>query len=212
MAAQWRSELRVGSWWWSPIVVWLFLSLLPVSSGALEWQVYFSPEGGATQAIVTAIERAQKSIYIQAYSFTSAPIAKALLGAQKRGVKVEAVLDKSNRTAKYSVADFLDHAGIPTFIDAAHTINHNKVMIIDEELVITGSFNFTKAAEYNNAENLLLLRDPTLAAKYLENYRQHRAHSEPYQGKGQPKAAKAKRPAGDLDPWLQYLWQQIFNR
>ena len=187
----------------------LILSGFPTLAGALEWQVYFSPQGGATDAIVQAIAGAQKSIYLQAYSFTSAPIAKALLAAHKRGVKVEAILDKSNRTAKYSAADFLLHAGIPTYIDAAHSIAHNKVMIIDEELVITGSFNFTKAAELNNAENLLLLRDRDLAARYLDNYRQHRAHSELYQGKEQP---QAKKTAPADDRWLQYLFHQIFGR
>lgn len=191
---------------------WLFLLLAwwPALVGALEWEVYFSPQGGATEAIVGAIDRAQRSIYLQAYSFTSAPIAKALLAAHKRGVKVEAILDKSNRTAKYSAADFLQHAGIPTYIDAAHSIAHNKVMIIDAELVITGSFNFTKAAEINNAENLLLLRDRELAARYLDNYRRHREHSEPYHGRGQPQARKAAPP--DADRWLQHLFQQIFGR
>jgi phosphatidylserine/phosphatidylglycerophosphate/cardiolipin synthase-like enzyme len=72
---------------------------------------------------------------------------------------VQAVLDESNNTAKYSAATFLLHAGIPTFIDAKHAIAHNKIIIIDGRTVITGSFNFTKAAEERNAENLLILRD-----------------------------------------------------
>ncbi len=203
-----RAGIRPRPWLGGLLL--LLLVWWPALVGALEWQVYFSPQGGATEAVVGAIDRAQRSIYLQAYSFTSAPIAKALLAAHKRGVKVEAILDKSNRTAKYSAADFLQHAGIPTYIDAAHAIAHNKVMIIDEELVITGSFNFTKAAEVNNAENLLLLRDRDLAARYLENYRRHREHSEPYQGREQPQARKAA-PA-DPDRWLQHLFHQIFGR
>jgi len=106
---------------------------------------------------------------VQAYSFTSAPIAKALLNAHKRGVKVEVILDKSQRKEKYSSADFLAHSGINTLIDSAHTIAHNKIMIIDGETVITGSFNFTKAAEEKNAENLLVIRDKALAEKYIKN-------------------------------------------
>jgi phosphatidylserine/phosphatidylglycerophosphate/cardiolipin synthase-like enzyme len=90
---------------------------------------------------------------VQAYSFTSAPIAKALLNAHKRGVKVEVILDRSQKTQKYSSATFLYNVGIPVKIDAQHTIAHNKVMIIDGETVITGSFNFTKPADENNAEN-----------------------------------------------------------
>ena len=117
------------------------------------------------------------------YSFTSAPIAKALVDAHKRGVNVAVVLDKSQRTAKYSSADFTAHASIPTFIDAAHAIAHNKVMVIDKETVITGSFNFTKAAEEKNAENLLILRSKNLAQEYIENWKKHKGHAEKYEGR-----------------------------
>ena len=150
---------------------------------ASAWTVYFSPQGGCTSAIEREFGTAKSSVYVQAYSFTSAPIAKALLEAKKRGVKVEAILDKSNQTAKYSSADFLAHGGIPTLIDAKHAIAHNKVMVIDEETVITGSFNFSKAAEQENAENLLIIHDRALAAKYLENWKAHAAHSEVYKGR-----------------------------
>jgi phosphatidylserine/phosphatidylglycerophosphate/cardiolipin synthase-like enzyme len=99
-------------------------------------------------------------VLVQAYSFTSAPIAKALLDAHKRGVQVQVILDKSQRTEKYSSADFLANQGVLTMIDATHAIAHNKVIVIDGETVLTGSFNFTKAAQEKNAENLLIIRDP----------------------------------------------------
>ena len=121
---------------------------------------------------------------VQAYSFTSAPIAKALLNAHKRGIKVEVILDKSQRTQKYSSADFMANSGSPTKIDAVHAIAHNKVMVIGGETVITGSFNFTRAAEEKNAENLLVIRDKALAAKYIENWKVHAGHSEGYAGRG----------------------------
>jgi phosphatidylserine/phosphatidylglycerophosphate/cardiolipin synthase-like enzyme len=76
---------------------------------------------------------------IQAYSFTSAPIARALTDAKRQGVDVGAVLDKSQPTADYSEADFLAHAGVPVRIDAEHKIAHNKVLAIDGTTVITGS-------------------------------------------------------------------------
>jgi hypothetical protein len=67
--------------------------------------------------------------------------------ANKRGVKVQVILDKSQRTEKYSSATFFQNEGIPTFVDEIHGLAHNKVMVIDGRIVITGSFNFTKAAE-----------------------------------------------------------------
>jgi phosphatidylserine/phosphatidylglycerophosphate/cardiolipin synthase-like enzyme len=144
--------------------------------------VYFSPHGGAQQAIVSEINAARESVLVQAYSFTSAPIAAALTAARRRGVSVEAVLDKSNRTAKYSAATFLHRAGIPVFIDAKPVIAHSKIIIIDRATVITGSFNFTKAAEETNTENLLIIKNcPALTVRYLKNYADRLSVSEPFQ-------------------------------
>jgi phosphatidylserine/phosphatidylglycerophosphate/cardiolipin synthase-like enzyme len=106
----------------------------------------YTPGGNCPDLVVNAVGGAKTSILVQAYSFTSAPIAKALLDAHKRGVQVQVILDKSQRTEKYSSADFLANQGAPTLIDASHAISHNKVMVIDGETVLTGSFNFTKAA------------------------------------------------------------------
>jgi phosphatidylserine/phosphatidylglycerophosphate/cardiolipin synthase-like enzyme len=119
--------------------------------------VCFTPGGNCTDAIVQALSEAKRTILVQAYSFTAAPIAKALLDAHKRGVQVQVILDKSQRTEKYSSADFLANQGVPTMIDANHAIAHNKVIVIDGEIVLTGSFNFTKAAQDKNAENLVII-------------------------------------------------------
>jgi len=149
------------------------------STGNIE--VFFSPRGGATEGIVREITAARQEVLIQAYSFTSKPIAKALLDARRRGVVIEAVLDKSNATAKYSAATFLANAGIPVFIDDKHAIAHNKVIIIDRSTLITGSFNFTTAAETKNAENMLVVKgNQILTNKYILNYKEHKGHSLPY--------------------------------
>jgi len=163
-------------------------------------EVYFSPRGGCTEAVVEEIDRATGSILVQAYSFTSAPVAKALAEAQGRGVAVEVILDESQETEKYSSGDFLMHAGIRTLVDGRHAIAHNKVMILDGQTVITGSFNFTKAAEENNAENLLVIRDAAIAEQYAANWHAHAQHSEPYQrkpaserGDARPSSAKKSK-------------------
>lgn len=146
-------------------------------------RVCFSPKGNCTQSIVREIDNARSEILIQAYSFTSDKIAKAMVNAHKRGVRVKIILDKSNRTVKYSAGDFTAHMGVTTYYDTRHAIAHNKVMIIDRETVITGSFNFTKAAEERNAENLLIMKNMDLAKIYIENWEKHREHSEPYEGR-----------------------------
>ena len=142
--------------------------------------VYFSPTGGATDAVVRELKAATTQILVLAYSFTSVSIAKALLEAHKRGGTILAVLYKSNETDTYSAATFLVHMGIPTLIDDQHAIAHNKV-VIDHATVITGSFNFTKAAEEKNAEKLLVIKEaPELVAAYATSIQAHAAHSHPY--------------------------------
>ncbi|WP_247879721.1 phospholipase D family protein [Azospirillum sp. TSA6c] len=146
--------------------------------------VCFTPGGDCQGQIVSEIGKAKRQILVQAYSFTSAPIAKALVDAKKRGVDVQAVLDKSNVTGKYSGADFLRNGGVPVLIDRSHAIAHNKVMVIDGATVLTGSFNFTKAAQEKNAENLIVLQDSKLAGQYADNWHAHADHSALYEGRG----------------------------
>jgi phosphatidylserine/phosphatidylglycerophosphate/cardiolipin synthase-like enzyme len=176
------------------VVGWfVFSGCTPPDSIPQGVRVYFSPNGGATDAVVNALDHATNNVLVQAYSFTSAPIARALVDAHRRNADVRVILDKSQRTEKYSEADFLSHNGIPTWIDAEHAIAHNKIIIIDSYLVLTGSFNFTKAAEEHNAENLLLINDSALARQYEENWRLHQRHSEVYDRENRPEGARARR-------------------
>jgi len=177
------------------VILWMVLppSFTLAQEKPTSWDVYFSPKGGCTDAIIRELNKAKSTILVQAYSFTSVPIAKALLNAHKRGVKVEVILDKSQRTDQYSSATFFYNSGIPVKIDSQHAIAHNKVMIIDGETVITGSFNFTKAAEENNAENLLVIRDNKLAERYIKNWQEHDRHSEVYVGRRPSKIEKFRR-------------------
>lgn len=139
--------------------------------------VCFSPNGDCASLIVDEADQAKKEIRVLAYDFTSVPIGKALIRAKKRGVSVEVVIDRPGAFNEYSEVPYLLKANIPVYADGNEMMMHNKVMIIDGEAVITGSFNFTKAAEYDNAENLLILNSPKLAQKYLENWKYHQGHS-----------------------------------
>lgn len=141
-------------------------------------EVYFSPKGGAQEGIVKAIDGAQKDIRVMAYSFTAEPIAQALIviAAHKRGIDVTVLLDKSQQRAQRGKMQQLLAAGITVYIDTAHAIAHNKVIIIDGARVITGSYNFRKAAEERNAENVLIVDSAVLAQKYLQEFATHKKH------------------------------------
>jgi len=144
-----------------------------------EYNVCFTPGGDCTSLIVNQINKASKSIYLQAYSFTSKPIAKAIVDASKRGLDIEVILDKSQfKRNTYSAAKFLLNQKIPVWIDYHPAIAHNKVIILDKETVITGSFNFTKAAQEKNAENVLIIKDKNLANTYLNNFQRRKFNSD----------------------------------
>ncbi|HUX80571.1 MAG TPA: phospholipase D family protein [Alphaproteobacteria bacterium] len=149
--------------------------------------VCFSPEGQCTIGIVSAIEDAKTSIFVMAYSFTSLQIAQALVDAFERGVDVKVLIDKSQIRNKYSHLQFFSKSGIPVFIDPAKGIAHNKAMILDDRFVLTGSFNWSKAANSKNAENILLIDDPSLAQIYKENWKKRamfvKRHSLPELGR-----------------------------
>jgi phosphatidylserine/phosphatidylglycerophosphate/cardiolipin synthase-like enzyme len=153
---------------------------------------WFSPKGGCTEAVVAEIRSAKRSILVQAYSFTSEAICSALETKHRSGVAVRVIVDrKGNSDGERTQADWLSGQGVEVLTDGQHAIAHNKVMIIDDAVVITGSFNFTAAAEHSNAENLLVIRDPTLAAAYARNWQQHLAHSQPWGA--EPEAGDGKR-------------------
>ena len=181
-----RSSLIWSSRWVAFVLIGLFMfqPLLAFAKGQRVQidaaVVYFSPNGGCTNAIVSEIDQAKSEVLVLAYSFTSKAIAKALARAHERGVKVQIIVDKKQRYARGSVAENEWSSGVPVFVDHYHNAAHNKVMIIDGSIVITGSFNFTRAAEESNAENLLIMRSSSLAQMYISNWIHHKKHSGEY--------------------------------
>ena len=117
--------------------------------------------------MLSAINDAQKTLRMAAYSFTSKPIAAALVKAHNRGVDVQVVMDKSQRKGTYTGATYLANEGIVVRINSQYAIMHNKFIVVDGVSVETGSFNYTRAAAEKNAENVVYLKDvPGIAAKY----------------------------------------------
>lgn len=143
-------------------------------------EVRFSPKGGITSAIVSRIDESEDNVKVCAFAFTSTPIAEALIKAHKNGRNVEAVLDRENLYNKNSVLRSLYDNGINVYIDSSHAIMHNKVILIDDRKIFSGSFNLSKGAEEHNAENNLFIVDRNLASQYIENYNLHKAHSKLY--------------------------------
>lgn len=141
-------------------------------------EAHFSPKGGCTEAIVREIQLARHEILVLAYSFTSKAIAQALVDAKLRGVHVDIVLDHSNEHEAYTDLHFFLEQGLVPVIDSHHAIAHNKVMILDNRTLLTGSFNFTQHAENDNAENLLVIKGhPALVRTYKENFHMHKSHA-----------------------------------
>jgi len=145
--------------------------------------VKFSPKGGITETIVNTISEADTSVRVQAFSFTSKAIANALIEAKTSGKTIEVIMDRENLYNKSSVLKLLREHDVTIFIDDKHAIAHNKIMLIDEDKIFTGSFNFTKGGEEHNAENSILIQDKNTASLYLDNWMRHKNHSYEYKDK-----------------------------
>lgn len=151
------------------------------STGTMEFA--FTPGEEAAELVVRTIDAARSQVLVQAYSFTHRGIAQALLRAHRRGIDVQVIVDREQIEGFESAAmRDLKGGGVPVFTDGEHSAAHNKVIIVDHETkqcaVITGSFNFTFAAQNKNAENVLVLHgNPLLANAYFANWTQHREHA-----------------------------------
>ncbi len=154
----------------------------------------FSPKGGCAAQIVKAIQQAKTTILVQAYSFTSKDIINALIEAKKRGVDVQIILDNKTNgpNAQFSGGKACVDAKIPVFVDPVHAIAHNKVIILDSTVVLTGSFNFTSGAENNNAENSVPIFDKDMVKLYINNWKAHLEHSKPWRTVFQKRIKKRK--------------------
>lgn len=151
----------------------LKLEISPFSSpkvNAHQINVCFSPGNQCEHKIIEAINLAQSEILIQAYVLTSQPIASALINAYKRGISIRILYDGKGSFQKYSQIPFLRQNGIEAKIDKVQGLAHNKILIIDEKILITGSYNFSKAANHRNSENLLIINDFSLAKIYKDNW------------------------------------------
>jgi len=129
------------------------------------YEVYFSPNGGCEEKLIYWINKANRSIHIMIYSFTLDSIGEALINAYNKGVEVKIVMEKEQLTA-YSEYYKLKKAGVEVKLDSNPALMHNKVAIIDGEIVITGSYNWTQNAETKNNENLLIIKNKGLAEVY----------------------------------------------
>jgi len=148
-------------------------------------QYAFTPDDRADDMIVGAIAGAREQVLVQAFSFTHRRIAEALIRARSRGVDVSVIADyEQTHQIETSVIREIADAGVSVLLDAQHSA-HNKVMVIDagraDCAVITGSYNFTSAAQFRNAENVVILKgNPPLCVAFRDNWNRHKPHALPY--------------------------------
>lgn len=158
-----------------------FFCLGPVSGAQPEsaeiLAIYFTPPAGAAHGLIKHLDGAQKSIRVMAYGFTSLDLSDALIRAKRRGVLVELIQDERSAQSNQGAIAPLIQVDIEVRNDARHAIAHNKIMIIDDEIVVTGSYNFTVSAEKRNAENFIVIKSEYAVRRYSENWKTHWAHS-----------------------------------
>lgn len=159
-----------------PVAAWAQGPRVQEPEQSRPWAVYFSPDDGA-QAVVEALGRARKSVRVQVFAATAPQVTRALVDAHQRGVSVEVILGGKPAKGRQPSVASLGQAGIVVLTDKVHTSTGSNVMVIDRQIVLTGSFSFASAADGPSADTLLVISDPTMAARYGENWQAHAAHS-----------------------------------
>jgi len=155
-------------------------------SGSGSIEVAFTPRDRIDRLIVGEIDRARHDVTVNAFSFTDRSIARALVRARQRGVQVRVLADREQaRALPQSVFADLVAGGVEVWLDSNFQAAHNKVIVVDAELpratTITGSYNFTIAAQRSNAENVIVLREnPAIARAYLDNWSRLQAKATPW--------------------------------
>jgi phosphatidylserine/phosphatidylglycerophosphate/cardiolipin synthase-like enzyme len=133
--------------------------------------VYFSPDDGVQASFLELIDNAQKSIYFMAFSFTSDELGDAVRARAQDGVEVKGVMEDEQVNSNVGTEfDPFQQAGLDVRRDGNQGQMHHKVMIIDESIVIFGSYNFTNSAETRNDENLLVIYNPEIASQFLAEF------------------------------------------
>jgi len=136
-------------------------------------QVIFSPEDGAVSYLVAMLNDAQVSIRFLAFSFTDYPMAQAMVTRAQNGVDVQGVFETFGSNSPRSELKTLWCAGLPVRQDGNDSFLHDKVIIIDNSIVVTGSLNFSSSADEDNEENVIIIDNPGIAALYLEEYQKN---------------------------------------
>ena len=155
------------------LLICLTLTTLAVPAHSADYEVAFSPRGHSLQLVLKTIQSAQKSIRVAAYSFTSKPVATALVDAKKRGVDVKVVADAKANSGRYTAVTFVANQGIPVRLNGNYPIMHHKFILVDGIHLQTGSFNYSAAAANKNAKNVFVLRDmPVMVEKYQAEWDQ----------------------------------------
>ncbi len=129
---------------------------------------YFSPVDNVMDKLVSYVQGAQKSIRFMIFTYTSTDLANAMIARYQSGVDTEGVIE--DRGASQGAMVPLFCAKVPVKVDGNKYTMHHKVIVIDESTLITGSFNFTKSADQENDDNVLVIHDPDLAKLYLQEF------------------------------------------
>ncbi|MFM8424662.1 MAG: phospholipase D-like domain-containing protein, partial [Chloroflexota bacterium] len=136
-------------------------------------QILFSPEDGAVGSLIAILADAQSSIRFLAFSFTDYPMAQTMIDRAKTGVDVQGVFETFGSNSPRSELKTLWCAGLQVRQDGNSSFLHDKVIIIDESIVVTGSLNFSSSADEDNEENVLIIDNPEIAALYLQEYQKN---------------------------------------
>ncbi|WWO97542.1 MAG: phospholipase D family protein [Candidatus Dasytiphilus stammeri] len=167
-----NKTIKFQFWIFIAVIILLFYIFSCFYNHSQKIRVGFSPGHSASNLILKVISQAQHTIDIAAYSFTSKAISLALLEAQEHGVKIRILADQKANSNNYTAITYLANHQILVRLNKHYAIMHNKFIIIDSQIIETGSYNYTSAADKHNAENIIILYHyPEIASQYTKEFK-----------------------------------------
>jgi hypothetical protein len=164
-------------------VIILAIALLCFAQSAMcqKIEIYFSPKGGAAEAVAKRILAASDSVLVMAYAISEPSLTRSLIAASERGVACRLIVDRHEQNAAGTTARKIKKAGVPTTVDRACKLMHNKFAVIDGKFVITGSMNWSEAGDSLNAENTLIIEDEAIAKIFTDEFNRRLKSSSTFQ-------------------------------
>lgn len=172
-----QTQLRESATHHSESVKWLaqvvkLIENVGAHRSQLRSSVHFSPGSECATQIRNQIKYARKSVDVCVFTISDDSISNELATAHKRGVTVRIITDDEKSEDTGSDIHWLIKKGVPVKFDDNPSHMHHKFAVIDNNVVINGSFNWTRSASRYNHEDIVINNNPDIVSEFVNRFSQ----------------------------------------